>query len=461
MTMDMSSLKHSVIPLPHGAEVVVIDQGAVLGSEVMAMVCALHSRSPNGVCSHLEKVAKSGPEKFLQTWYVGYGDKSIGDNAYGYVFIEGVSMLVAKAVQDFLLYNGQEVSTRYVDFAGVKFINPLKNERGLTILENWRLFYLRGIRELNPFLKKKFPRDEVGGTEAEYEKAIRARAFDIMRAFLPAGASTNLAWTGNVRQMDDHLLTLRNHPLEEVRDVAHATIEGLREQFPSSFSKSLDKEGESYAKLCGEEVAYFDSNNLSDFAVSFENIRERELRRFARVLKERPEKPRKLVPPFQIRAVGDVRFEFYLDFGSFRDLQRHRSVIIPMPLLTPNHGFEEWYLKELTPELRADAERLIGSQRKAIEELAQDGCSKEVVQYYLPMGYRCPIELTGTIPALTYLIELRATRFVHPTLRMRVRQMADILTKRLGPYGFTLHLDPAPDPFDVRRGQHDIVEKPQ
>lgn len=450
---NLSSLKHVIIPLPDGGEVVVIDQGAVLTPEIMAMMCALHSRSPAGVRNHLETVSKRGPDNFLQTYYVGYGDKSIGDNAYAYVFIEGVSMLVAKAVQDFLLYNGQEVSTRYVDFAHVNFINPLKNSAGDEILEQWREFYLRGIRELNPFLKRKFPRDAVGGTEPVYEKAIKARAFDIMRAFLPAGASTNLAWSGNVRQIDDHLLTLRNHPLQEVRRTAHAMTEAFRQRFPSSFAKELNADAEYYAALCGEELAYYTTDNPPEFQVEYGNIRFDELKRYKKILAARPEKPRKLVPPYQIREAGDLRVAFLLDFGSFRDLQRHRSVIIRMPLLTAKHGFEEWYLDELPETLRSDAKKLLESQVAAIKRLE---CSPLDTQYFLPMGFRCPIRMTGTIPALTYLTELRATRFVHPTLRKKTILLAQALQQDLK---LTLHLDPDPDPFDVRRGLHDIVEK--
>ncbi|HEX5774914.1 MAG TPA: hypothetical protein VFY28_03080, partial [Candidatus Paceibacterota bacterium] len=80
-------------------------------------------------------------------------------------------------------------------------------------------------------------------------------------------------------------------------------------------------------------------------------------------------------------------------------------------------------------------------------------------QYYLPMGFRTTIRLTGDLRALTYLVELRATRFVHPTLRMRAVEMANVLEEECGQYGLVLHLDGEPDRFDVRRGEHDIVTK--
>ena len=75
------------------------------------------------------------------------------------------------------------------------------------------------------------------------------------------------------------------------------------------------------------------------------------------------------------------------------------------------------------------------------------------------MGYELPNRLTGDLPALVYLVELRATRFVHPTLCKRAIQIANILTDKFGEYGLVLHLDPEPNRFDVKRGEHDIVKK--
>ena len=64
----------------------------------------------------------------MSQFYVGYGHKSIGDCGSITIFIEGCSMLAAKAIQDTKLYNGQEASTRYIDFSQQAMINPLGTE---------------------------------------------------------------------------------------------------------------------------------------------------------------------------------------------------------------------------------------------------------------------------------------------------------------------------------------------
>ena len=91
--------------------------------------------------------------------------------------------------------------------------------------------------------------------------------------------------------------------------------------------------------------------------------------------------------------------------------------------------------------------------------IAQLGTTPEIAQYYIAMGYQLPNRVTGNLPALIYLIELRATRFVHPTLRVRAEQMAEVLKKEYSKYGLKIHLDPDPGRFDIKRGEHDIELK--
>lgn len=85
--------------------------------------------------------------------------------------------------------------------------------------------------------------------------------------------------------------------------------------------------------------------------------------------------------------------------------------------------------------------------------------SSEVKQYYVAMGNLTANRLTGDLPALVWIVELRGTRFVHPTLRERAIQVAAELVQRFGQHGLVLHMDKDPHTFDVRRGTHDIGKK--
>lgn len=449
--MKIEDLSHQLIELPGGGEVLVLDTGATIGPEPQAMLAALHSRSPGGIRSHLSVLAEKGSDKFMSTFYVGYGHKSVGDNATTSVFIEGVSMLVAKAIQDFPLYNGQEVSTRYVDFSAQRFIDPIATDASCALLERLRTFYLEGLEVMLPVLRERFPQN-ADEDEKVYGKAIKARAFDIMRAFLPAGASTNLAWVGELRQFADRLPVLRHHPLPEVRAVADAAERALLKAFPNSFSDKRYAETEKYQELCGQLYTYYDEPNSPEFALDRDDVRRERLAEYREALAKRPNN--KVELPYPIRECGVAEFRFLLDFGSFRDIQRHRPLTIRMPLLTERHGFEPWYLEELPEEFREKAKVLLGDY---VRDAAALDAPPEIAQYYLPMGFRTAIRLTGDLRAIVYLVELRATRFVHPTLRKRARQMAEVLSERFGTDGLILHLDTDPDRFDVKRGTHDIT----
>lgn len=450
--MSLDALTHTTRNLNSGGKILILNTGALINPEAEAMLQALHSRSVGGITEHLEKLKKSGAEKFMSTFYVGYGHKSIGDCGSITIFVEGISMLAAKAIQDWPLYSGQESSTRYVDFSKQPFINPVGTIHGTMILEAWRRFYLDGMAPMREHLRKRFPQQE-GEDEKIYEKAISARAFDTMRGFLPAGASTNLAWHANLRQAADKLALLRNHPLAELREIAEAVEDALREAYPSSFSHKRYEATEQYNTTWMAQENYFDAPAYDGVRLERDGIDRELLARSRMILAHRP--PKTELPKY-LAECGTMQFGFMLDFGSFRDIQRHRAVTQRMPLVTTRHGFHPWYLNELPDALRAQAEQLLANQERAIATL---GLTPEVAQYYTAMGYRLPNRVTGTIPALVYLIELRATRFVHPTLAMIAVGMGNVMQRELGDCGLVLHLDSEVGRFDIKRGEHDIVAK--
>lgn len=447
----MEDLKHVELPLSSGGFVMALDTGAVIDAQAEAMLQALHSRSTGGIKNHLEILKKKGAENFMEKFYVGYGHKSIGDCGSVTVFVEGISMLAAKAIQDWRLYSGQEASTRYVDFSQQAFINPLGTDEGNEILENWRAFYLKAQTPVQEHLKKQNP---IGPDENEkiYNKAIIARAFDITRGLLPAGASTNIAWRMNLRQFADEIMLLRHHPLAEIREIAEKTEQALNGMFPQSFSHKRYEGTETYNTFVMQNY-YYTNPQAIDFSVVFDGVNRVILEDYRELMAQRP--PKTELPP-ALAESGVISYEFLLDFGSFRDLQRHRAVVQRMPLLTRTHGFHEWYLTSLPEDLQTEAREFIAAQEARIDAL---DTTEEVKQYYTAMGYRIPCRVIGDLKAVVYLAELRATRFVHPTLVEQALNMITDLNKRFSEYGLMIHHDDEPNRFDIKRGEQDIVMK--
>lgn len=430
-----------------------------LNPEDNAMLQALYSRSASSVDEHIAKVKRVGSGKFMQSYYVGYGHQSIGDCGSTTIFIEDVSLLAAKAIQNSPMYSGQETSTRYINMAEQRIEHPFGPE-GDIIMDRWMSFYRENLDEVVEHVKNGAHRkpDE---DPAVYDRAVKARAFDIMRGFLPAGITTQLSWHTNLRQAKDHLSTLIQHPLLEVRRIAIEIAGELASRYPSSgFDMKI-------AEIVGPANLWRSANNwfinypagssLLGDGVSIdideplrETISSDADLGVGKLLRSRP---RGAVLPHFLSSAGLVHLDFDLDFGSFRDLQRHRNGVVGMPVLTPQN-FEPWYLDQLPAHLASKANRLIDDQLAGMFHVNGD---QYQMQYLCALGFQVPCHVTMALPALVYFLELRSSKTVHPTLRKQV--LAAIEGVREDLPDLVLHVDTDPDNWTVRRGHHTITEK--
>lgn len=413
----------------------------------IAMMQALYSRSADSVEEHVKKVRVSGSGKFMEKFYVGYGHASIADCGSTTIFLEGVSMLAAKAVEDWTLFSGQETSSRYINYSKQPIVDPLKTKESKIILNNWMKFYIESQPTMEKYLMQKYPRKE-GEDEGVYERAIKARVFDSLRGFLPAGITTQHSWHTNLRQAHDKLVLLQQHPLVEIREEADKILGELKKKYPQSFSHIEIPEQITYRQLLADKYNYYADKKYAGDFLATTNIKKAELNKYSSIIKKRPEK---IGLPHFLAELGNVTFEFLLDFGSFRDIQRHRNGVCRMPLLTTKFGFNEWYLEQLPTDLRKKAEKLIKQQISAVKKLK---ASKEVLQYYLAMGFNVSCKVSYGLPACVYVVELRSGKMVHPTLRKVAHKMADKL-KKVFPE-LIIHVDRSLDDWDVRRGMQTI-----
>jgi len=257
----------------------------------------------------------------------------------------------------------------------------------------------------------------------------------------------------NFRQFADQLMLLRHHPLEEVRDIAEKTEAALKDAYPSSFCHERFENTEKYNQTWMQNNYYYTNDKAHDFTLLKNGIDLKDLEQYKKLIQNRPFKTE--LPPM-VAECGMMQYEFLLDFGSFRDLQRHRAIVQRMPLLTRGHGFSDWYLDALPQELKTKTQEFIKTQEEAIAKLE---ANDEIKQYYTAMGYNVPCRVAGDLKALIYLVELRSTRFVHPTLVRQILKMIASLKEIFADIGLVIHTDDEPNRFDIRRGEHDIVMK--
>lgn len=428
------------------AEIFVYDE---YGPEDTAMLQALYSRSPESVVEHVKKVKKSGSGKFNEQYYVGYGHASIGDCGTTTIFAEKVSILADKAIQDWPLYSGQETSTRYIDMSKQPLVDPLGTAASRKIHGRWMDFYIASQKPMEAHIKEKYPRKD-GEDEKVYDKAIKARTFDSLRGFLPAGITTQLSWHTNLRQAWDKLCWLRHSSVEEIREIAAVMFAKLKQKYPASFCHKIYDEREGYWEHVMSEYNYYHNQKSPEFSFKTK-IRRDELKEYTDILRRRP--PKTNLPHF-LTELGNITFDFLLDFGSFRDIQRHRNGVCRMPLLTTGLGFNRWYPEQQPSDMRQKAEKLIKEQIAAIKKLK---AAPEITQYYIALGFNVSCQVSYGLPATVYVAELRCGKTVHPTLRQVAQKMHRALAKKFPE--LKLHCDTELDDWDIRRGLHDIMVK--
>lgn len=411
--------------------------------EVLAMLQAFYSRSPMPIEDRLrslndgEKELKEDRIKAaLKRYYVEYGHASIADCGNATVFVEGISMLAAKVIQDDPLYNGQECSTRYLDFATQPFLTAQGSDAEASVQGTWRFLYQAYLPKLVNWAQEnytydvvsdKVPEDKVHETWVSTCKAI---AFDVARGLLPCGASTNVAWTGTLRRLGDRCKEMAQHPLEEVRRIAKNVHAALYAKHPNSFRPDLDcSEDNVQSTLYSSDFLSTDGTGLSEAPVIKSSWLPEDIpvEQLAAILKNVSN------GVMHEKAVANLLYfniGGQIDFGSFRDLQRHRNGLNQLPLvghwgseraITLNSYYTR-ILEKVDLHLFAQVESLV----QRLQGFSIEG---EAFQYLLPMMTNVPTRLHWNLGQVRYVLGLRSKTSVHPTLRAWVQSLRTSLVR--------------------------------
>ena len=192
--------------------------------EVMAYAMAKYSRSSLSMKESLREISGQKAEKFLNTFYFQYGHRSIADLAHIAFALERLSLLAAIAVVDEPRWDGQERSTRYQDFSRPDYYVPdfgANDETERSYIDAIEFLFAE-YRALSAAMFDQLcaqtPRPAAMRPE-QYERTLRARAFDIARYFLPLATNTSLGQIVNARTLENQIARLRTSRLPEVREL--------------------------------------------------------------------------------------------------------------------------------------------------------------------------------------------------------------------------------------------------
>src|SRR5437016_12994047 len=213
-----------------------VDVYAVYGvePEVQAYAMAKYSRSALSMKESLREINQQKAEKFLNTFYFQYGHRSIADLAHIALAIERLSILAAIELADEQRWDGQERSTRYQDFKKSGYYTP---DFG-TDTEARKLY-----RETMDFLFTEYEALSAHMTDYlisitakpadmkqdQYERTLKATAFDITRYLLPLATNTSLGEIVNARTLESQISRLLANEYAEVRQLGALLKQAARE----------------------------------------------------------------------------------------------------------------------------------------------------------------------------------------------------------------------------------------
>ena len=201
--------------------------------EVQAYAMAKYSRSALSMKESLKQISEQKAEQFLNTFYFQYGHRSIADLAHIALAIERLSILAAIAVVDEQRWDGQERSTRYQDFKKSGYHVPAFGDAAADQLyrETIDLYfaeYEAFSQAMFEHLRGLTPRPD-DMKPADYERTLKARAFDLSRYLLPLATNTSLGQIVNARTLETQISRLLAHTHPEVRHLGELLKQAARE----------------------------------------------------------------------------------------------------------------------------------------------------------------------------------------------------------------------------------------
>ncbi len=205
--------------------------------EVQAYAMAKYSRSALSMKESLKEINDQKAEQFLNTFYFQYGHRSIADLAHVAFAIEKLSLLAAIALVDEQRWDGQERSTRYQNFKKSGYYTPdfgagpaADQTRALFTDTIAFLFaeyevYSEGMFR---YLEERTPKP-AAMDQGQYDRTLKARAFDLSRYLLPLATNTSLGQIVNARTLETQISRLLGSPHHEIRNLGELLKQAARE----------------------------------------------------------------------------------------------------------------------------------------------------------------------------------------------------------------------------------------
>ena len=411
--------------------------GKLLDPAIQATVLAKYSRSPMSAKEILAGITSEEADKFNDKWVIGYGHSSVAELATIPICIEGLSIIASKVVETVQRGAYSEKSTRYQRFSKESFVTPPGCSP--TMKEFAGGLYVTYDKLHDPMVKRCAVL--MGKDPTISDRVVNARAFDNLRYLLPAGTGTNVACVLNFRDARDLVSTLLGRSNPELKQLGEGILSAVSEVCPVLMRHAIPNMFEPRIKSLGIPNEQFDPTNpgwnvtmvgppvyggMDWTERNFEDLVKKcygmDWASFSEHMDARPEHSE--VP--DLFKTVNITFDVMMDFGAFRDLQRHRRCEQLVEPLTTQYGYvvpDDILNSELESEYRLAMESVLSYTDEVVND-------QDLSQYVIPLGYLHRSFFQMTLKELYYLVELRTRPQGHMSYRRVAYEIYELAKNR-------------------------------
>lgn len=388
-----------------------------------ATILAKYSRSQESARNTARIVTGEEADKFYSKWVVSYGHSSVAELATIPVCFEGVSMVASKFLESFPRGGYSEKSTRYQKFSRESFVSPPGSP---STLGNFAGRYFDLYNSLMPrMLEISAQKFGMKICEESFNSAkVKARAFDSLRYLLPAGTGTNLAAVMNLRDIRYLVSDARASENKEINEIGDKTFNSVNAVTPVLLEKAEPNWFEPKPIDIGHEfpISHGPSVSVSMHSGSDYDLKNLIHQRYGMpwsVFSDHMSKRGNRSVPEAFKSIR-IGLNVTMDYGAYRDLQRHRRCEIRSDFLTPYIGYvipddikgteiEREYIRVMDSVLSYDDQDVIHKPW--------------LYQYIVPMGFLHRSYFEMDLKELYYICELRTKPQGHISYRRIAYEM--------------------------------------
>jgi len=431
-----------------------------LPPEVIAVAFAKTSRCPDPFDKIAAELNEDKSRQFHEKWVIGYGHGSIMEHAVLSIALENVSILLTKFLEDNRLASYTEKSTRYQVFDKEHYYKPenlMSSDLGKIYEETCDFLidkYTELVQKMTAFMQSKYPKaaDETGGV---YNTKIKNKVLDNLRCLLPVSILTNLGMTINTRNLRWAIVKLASSDLKEFNEIG-AELKQCAENITPTLLKHAEKNefieknstllkelsiklitGTKQQKENTVDLVEYDKNGedkiicsilYKNTGLSYLEIKQKVINLSKEekgdIIQKAFEGLGKFDIPIRETEMPEYIFDILMDYGAFRDVQRHRICTQINPDLDVDYGYS---IPEDVIEagMEADYKSCMEKAKETFTKI-KEKFPKEA-QYVVPLAYRKRVLIKMNFREAFHFIRLRSGKQGHASYRKIAQNMYDLI----------------------------------